>query len=107
MLSERERQLLADIEAELQAGDPDLARRLAPPQEPRRHRLLGWSLIVGGFVLVLATLAWSLPVAILGLGLTAAGMMVIAGHMDGRLIARTEWSPKPVRRDATPGTEEV
>ncbi len=50
------------------------------PEAVRRRRLLGWSLIIRGLVLLLATFsAFSLPLAAIALGLTAAGVTFAFG----------------------------
>lgn len=86
MLSNQERQILADIEADLRAADPELARRLKPHGLPPRQGVLGAALFVSGLALILATVAVSLPLAMLGMVLTGVGLTFAALDVARRLV---------------------
>ncbi|OLT17642.1 hypothetical protein BJF78_12695 [Pseudonocardia sp. CNS-139] len=77
MLSERERRTLARIERHLADSDPALARVLASGTLPRPRWAHPPALLVSGLLLlVFGSVIATLPVAVLGIGLAMAAMLV-------------------------------
>ncbi len=102
VLTEYERRMLADIEAGLRAGDPQLACRLKANREPRRHGPLGAIMIVSGLAVVATTVTLSLWIALIGMTVTGAGITLVALDVAARLMVVSEgWTVSgKCRRDA-------
>ena len=80
-LSEHERAALEALEAALRDTDPSLGQRLAPGRHlrlpvlnPRWHLVLAVGTIVFGLAVIVGTVAVSLPVAVVGILITGAGL---------------------------------
>ena len=95
MLSQHDRRALAEIEADLRASDPELARALddgaAEPSHPVRRRRTGLAwLAVGAVLLATAFVVRSADLAFLAGGLILADLSVwIMAHVAARLRRRS------------------
>lgn len=75
MLSERERRVLARIEASLKETDPDLVRLFHEGAlRPTVHGLPRTLLVFGLVMVVLGALVAAVPVAMFGMALTVAAL---------------------------------
>ena len=100
-LSEHEQKMLDEMERQLFADDPRLARAFAPKAPPRRNGrriLIGLGAVVVG--LALLVLAVALPAIWLG-------VIAFVGMVAGAVYAITERRPAVDRGDAEPGGVEV
>lgn len=88
VLSDRERRMLAELEAELAASDPEFDQRLGghPGRAGPRRLWPGLVLLVLGAAAVLATFAISTWVAMVGVAMMAVGI----GLLLPRLVVAAE-----------------
>lgn len=97
-LSDREQQILEQIEKSLYQEDPSFARevkRNAPRMADRRRVMLGSAAVVLGFLLLLTFFVTSsVPVGVLAFGAMVTGIVTIAGSFKGFIAPRRPPGPR-------------
>lgn len=83
-LSDEEQKILREIEANLNATDPELGERVAKTTLYRHSaRVIRWAAlgVLGGLILLIFTFAKNTWVGILGFGIMLACLLVIERHV--------------------------
>src|SRR4029078_8697283 len=83
-LSDEEQKILREIEANLNATDPELGERVAKTTLYRHSaRVIRWAAlgVLGGLILLIFTFASNTWVGILGFGIMLACLLVIERHV--------------------------
>lgn len=97
-LSDREQQILEEIEKSLYQEDPSFARevkRNAPRMADRRRVYLGGATVAAGFLLLIAFLfTSSIPIGVLAFGAMVGGIVTIAGSFKGFIAPRRPPGPQ-------------
>jgi len=104
-LSEREQQILEEIEKSLYQEDPRFARevkRKAPRMAERQRVKLGALIAVGGFAaLIVFFVTQVVFVGVVAFGAMVGGIVIVAGSIKASLAPRRQAGPALQERIAT------